>query len=244
MATLTLEDYKYSQKLRLYNSEGRENVGINYVTDASWYQFYDTEGSTLQTFYVDLTQAPPAEGVTVCSFKNGPSIHMTWHDYTPGDPPHGNYGAWIDLMFYDEHGDPQLSSHQEWYITWRPEGQTPENTPIYYYPPSFEYGLPVHEYPIGAWTGGGIVAYDKTPIIIVNKPDFRNNVIEKGRFEDWYTFYGYNVMPFDDFMIELGEGSTPKSRMMIQVNRMKVTPITIPILIRFRFLICRMKVTR
>ncbi len=210
MATLTLDDYKYSQRLRLYNSEGRENVGLNYVTDVDWYQFYDTEGSTLQTFHIDLTQAPPADGVTVCSFKNGASIHMTWHDYTPGDPPHGNYGAWIQMSFYDEHGTLKPSWNQQWYMEWRPEGQTPEDTPIYYYPPSFEYGLVTKENPIGAWTGGGIITYDKVPVIIVNKPDFQNTVIEKGKFDDWYSFYGFNVANFDDFMEELGEGSTPK----------------------------------
>lgn len=205
----TLDQYEYNQKCRLYNDAGRENVGLNYVTMADWEQVYDTQGSTLQTFHIDVTR-DSLEPVKVCSFKNGASIRMTWHDYTPGPPPHGNYGAWVDLQYYDKNGNPGSGDHQAWYIEWRPEGQSPESTTINYYPPSFEYGLVTQEEPIGAWTGGCIIAYDKVPALVINKPDFTNTVINRDKFAQWYTFYGYNVKPFNDLMEDLGPGSTPK----------------------------------
>ena len=65
----TLDQYEYNQKCRLYNDAGRENVGLNYVTMADWEQVYDTQGSTLQTFHIDVTR-DSLEPVKVCSFKN------------------------------------------------------------------------------------------------------------------------------------------------------------------------------
>lgn len=210
MATLTLEDYTYSQKLRIYNSEGRENVGINDVTMADYTRYFDSLGSTLQTFYVDVTQ-PPEDLVTVCSFKNGASIKMNWYDYTPSSVPHGNYGAWVTMRLVDKNGVTPQGAYSSWYIEWRPEGQTPEHTPIYYYPPSFEYNFVLgDDHPYRASAGGCIVAYDSVPVIVLNKPDFHNNKLVWDKFTDWYTLYTFQGWDFEMLMNVLDPDSLPK----------------------------------
>ncbi len=215
MAVVTLEDYKYAQHCRIYNNENRENVGLNDITTADFRFFYNTEGATLQTFIIDVT-TPSTTPVTVCSFKNGMSLRMSWDNYNAGSgEPHSQYAADFKIQLYDQAGNPYPRSYE----TWRPNfirhaDQSPEHSGVYYYPPSFRYmlyGENASEHPQECFTGGCIISHDKVAVNpFESQPDFRDTEIERSYFSNWYGIQEYTVCSFDELMELLGEGATPK----------------------------------
>lgn len=211
---ITLEDYTYAQKLRIYNDENRENVGLLDVTRADFSMVYDTVGSTLQTYIIDVS-TPPAEPMRVCSFKNGMTLRMSWDNYNPGTGEIGSqYAADFTIQLYDEDGDPYPQSLQTWRSNFiRDTEQYPEHSGVYYYPPSFRYmmyGEQGSTHPQEAYTGGCIITHFFTPLSFQDQPDFRNTIIEQRKFHDWYEINKYQVLSFDDLMELLGPDGTPK----------------------------------
>lgn len=214
MSDYTLDDYSYNQKLRLYNSEGRENVGMNNIWDAAGKHWWDTQGSTVGIHNIDVTQ-PPSEPRIVCSFKNGYTIRMTWDNYDPGSGNiHTEYKVDIKLQMYDNN-DSAVSSHYfSNYVGFlRTASQSPTNSTLYYYPPGFDYNLfATGDHPRDCYTGGTIFTWSGTSINpLETKPDIVNNVVDAGKAQDWYSKYDYHLYSnFKDLMDTLGDGSTPK----------------------------------
>ena len=213
MADYSLDQYKYNQKLRLYNSEGRENVGYNDIWDASDKHYIDTVGSTMGLFSIDVT-SPPAEPITICSFKNGNTYRLTWHSYDPGEgTAHTEYHAWLRIQEYDKNGNPLSGIYTESRIGWlRTSDQTPATSPFYYIPPSFNYQLNYSDNPTGFISGGAFITHTRvSDNPFASMPDLRNAVTAASDYLDWYSIYNYNLgYSFKGFMDHLGEGATPK----------------------------------
>lgn len=212
--SLTLEDYDYAQKLRIYNDENRENVGLNEVTMPDFTMFYNTQSSTLQTFIIDVT-TPSVNPVTVCTIKGGLTLRLSWDNYNAGTGEIGSqYAADFTIQLYDVDGNPYPSYHQTWRADFlRDFDQYPEHSGVYYYPPSFRYmmyGEQASKHPQEAYTGGCIITHHWKPVSLQDQPDFRNTQIEIRKFNDWYECWKYTVIGFDDLMALLDPDATPK----------------------------------
>ena len=74
----SLNDFIYSQKLRFYNLERRENVGATLHVNGDGKYVWENEGATLQKFLFN-----PSEDfdMVVCSFANGVTIRAHY-DHT------------------------------------------------------------------------------------------------------------------------------------------------------------------
>ena len=85
--TYSFSQYTYNQKMRLYNSAGRENVGASDIWDPVKGHLWDTQGATMGYFTLDTTQ-DVINPITLCSFQNGVKVVYTY-DHTSFDPGQG-----------------------------------------------------------------------------------------------------------------------------------------------------------
>ena len=153
MATYSLNDYTYSQKLRFYNSERRENVGGSNIWDYGKH-YWDNANATLGQYTFDFFQ-DVTEPRLLCSFANGVTIAYTYDKSNQGiDPNTGNYWASIKTHLIDSDGIDitYYDIRLEW--DYRHVNVAAGTAQFYYNPPSFDYNLEVGDNPINFISGG------------------------------------------------------------------------------------------
>lgn len=215
MAEYSLEQYTYKEKLRLYNSEGRENVGMNVVYDASGDYYWDTQGATLGLHTIDIT-TPSTEPRTICSFKDGHTYGMEWRDFN-NNYSDTQYSAWVVFNIYDKDGHvvPGMGYGQT--VFWDKMYNHPNASELLYSPPDFIYQLEYTGNPTNYSSGGSIITICTRPTgsVVRDMPDIRNAVTKMNGWDgaiNWYGRFDFDMgySDFNEFMNGLGPDPTPK----------------------------------
>lgn len=215
MADYSLDQYDFYQKLRLYNSEGRENVGFNLVWDAGGDYYWDTRGATLGLHTIDVT-TPSTEPRLLCTFKNGYSYKVTWDSFNLNYSD-DQYSAYMTINVYDKDGNIVPGRGEGQTVVWDKQYNRPATSEFLYSSPALMYQLEYSDHPTSFYAGGGIITINNRPIgsLVRDMPDIRNAYTKMNGLDggsQWYGAYVYNVgyLDFEEFMDMLGPGSTPK----------------------------------
>jgi len=214
MADYSLESYKYAQHLRLYNSEGRENVGASTVWTADDDQYWDFRGSTTGTYTFDATGTLPTEELPLCSFKNGNVIKFRVTNYTPAGGLDDPYYCNFAVNYYDKNGTVIKSTYVN-NIPFDSRLNDPDTTQFIYSSPGLYYQLGVSDNPTGFISGGTIYTISKHGIVPGDMPVLPGNMVKVNGLNgagDWYSQsqVALGFTDFDEFMDTLGDDPSPK----------------------------------
>lgn len=211
----SLNDYIYSQKLRFYNSERRENVGATlHVIDDGKY-IWENEGATLQKFLFNPSQD---FDMTVCSFANGVTIrahydHTTLIEYTDA------FTCDIYFDMYDSEGD-KIDSVSSFGGTQQFAYEYCSLTSAYfmYSSPGFNYDsyYEPSDHPNNYASGGIIFTPAHYSLLSTHPVDISGNISAEKATKNWIrnpiTLYFETFDDFMDTIIENGDDTpiTPK----------------------------------
>lgn len=206
--------YEYSQKLRLYNSEGRENVGASTVWTAEEDQYWDFRGATTGTYTFNATGTLPTTELPLCSFKNGNVIKFRVTNYTPAGGLDDPYYCNFAVNYYDKNGTVIKSTYVN-NIPFDSRLNDPDTTQFMYSPPGLYYQLGVDDHPTGFISGGTIYTISKHGLVPGNMPELKNNIVKVNGLNgagDWYSQsqVALGFQDLDEFMETLGKDPTPK----------------------------------
>lgn len=214
----SLNDFIYSQKLRFYNLERRENVGATLHVNGDGKYVWENEGATLQKFLFN-----PSEDfdMVVCSFANGVTIRAHY-DHTTLVESTNAFSCDIYFDMYDSEGD-KIDSVSSFGGSRQFAYEYCSLTSAYfmYSPPGFNYDsyFDPSDHP-NNFTSGGVIFTPAYYSLLSTYPiDISGNISEEKATKNWTRTANYlGFQTFDDFMntiIENGD-DTPITPILLE----------------------------